>query len=1214
MIDRDENLGDSFGTVTLAGGTLESIRDITTTRVVTVNQAPAGSGLSPDAGTTLTLSRGLNGNGDLTLSGGGRVQLNGAGNYGGVLTVAHGTLGIGVSNMFGTGTPSGSIVTSGSVIDYSDGVENNVAIEIASNTTKLNVSTGTATQSGVISEDGMPRPLEKTGAGTLVLTGTNTYTGTTTISAGTLELNNAGGNALSDSGFVFLRNGATLKLDIDETIGALGGEQTSNVDLGSNRLTLNGTGHPEDFYSGLVSGTGGLTINGDTLTLSGNNDFLGYTGDTIITSGKLILLGGHAINDNGNVIVTEGGTIELSNDEVIGTLQSRGTIDGYSTLTARTYDFNGGVVNANLGTGSLIQGTGTLLLNGASQASTVTIDTGSLQLGGDDRLDKSAEVTFKHGGVLDLAGNNQTVASISDEGSGNGHISLNDGTLTVSSGNFGGTISGSDGNLVINGGTLTLSGNNSYTGGTTLESGTLVLGNNLALGTGQLAMADATTLKSAKNGLSVGNSITLSGSDTIDTNSNTLTLSGKIDGSGALSVRGDGTLILTGTNTYRGGTTVNAGTLVGNTTSLQGAIRNDSALVFDQGSDGMFASTINGGGVVTKRGIGTLTLSGDTKQGGLNLAQGALVSAGTIDLGPTGNLALGDSTTLTVDAASTVNAGKITGGAGNHTVNILGTVNATTVDLGAGINTLTVGGNAIISGIGTLGGGGGNSTIIFDGWRGDPSTGIGYLGDAVTDWSAIHVTNSSLIHLGTSKTLGTGSMTVDAGSIVCAFGYSPATYTITGNYINNGVLGMMDPNIPAADDRVTVTGNWSGNGWLGLDVNLTSKSFDQLVIKGNATGRTTVDLTEVGGADALVRPVHLDLIHIDGSGHGSFTAGKYWFNYGTGTSTYSYDLTWDPSVGSYLLSHFLLDDYPESLAVVQGVGPFIRRMDVQAVSRFSDRKEGADGWWSRVYRDSYRLGIGGKAGTRLDGCATGLQVGTDLFSVKGNDGSSTRAGLFFGNGSGDADVAGYAESKAGKLSDNAYSLGLYAETRPSKNLWLDAVVMGSSHNFDISMAGEASPIAASKLSFTGALEGGYTLEATESIHLEPQVLVIWQHIGDVGVTRADLGPTVIQGQEGVQGRIGIAGVLNGGQGRISPFVEFDALKDFSGAGSVLLTRNDEKIKTTPESTFFGGALGLKKTPDSSGYGLGYFIRMDALFGTRNASRSIMLSAGLTKMF
>ena len=103
------------------------------------------------------------------------------------------------------------------------------------------------------------------------------------------------------------------------------------------------------------------------------------------------------------------------------------------------------------------------------------------------------------------------------------------------------------------------------------------------------------------------------------------TLSGVFSGAGGLTFIGTGTTIFTGANTYSGGTTVSSGTLQGNTSSLQGAIVNNSQVVFDQATDGAYSGAISGTGSLTKQNAGTLILTGANTYSG-----GTTVSAGTL--------------------------------------------------------------------------------------------------------------------------------------------------------------------------------------------------------------------------------------------------------------------------------------------------------------------------------------------------------------------------------------------------------------------------------------------------------------------------------------------------------------------------------------------------------------------------------------------------------
>ena len=134
----------------------------------------------------LTLSGVISGTGTLTKIGAGTLSLTNANTYSGGTTLAPGTLRLENNQALG----SGALTTTGSVVDYANGVTIANPIVVNSNTTQLSVTTGSATQAGVISELNGPRPIEKIGAGTLVLTAANTYAGPTTISAGTLQLGN----------------------------------------------------------------------------------------------------------------------------------------------------------------------------------------------------------------------------------------------------------------------------------------------------------------------------------------------------------------------------------------------------------------------------------------------------------------------------------------------------------------------------------------------------------------------------------------------------------------------------------------------------------------------------------------------------------------------------------------------------------------------------------------------------------------------------------------------------------------------------------------------------------------------------------------------------------------------------------------------------------------------------------------------------------------
>src|SRR4029077_7999527 len=102
-------------------------------------------------------------------------------------------------------------------------------------------------------------------------------------------------------------------------------------------------------------------------------------------------------------------------------------------------------------------------------------------------------------------------------------------------------------------------------------------------------------------------------------------LAAAISGTGSFVKQGAGTLILTGANSYSGGTAVSGGVLQGDTTSLQGNITNNAAVVFDQATLGTYAGAMSGSGSLTKQNTGTLILTGANTYSG-----GTTVSAGTL--------------------------------------------------------------------------------------------------------------------------------------------------------------------------------------------------------------------------------------------------------------------------------------------------------------------------------------------------------------------------------------------------------------------------------------------------------------------------------------------------------------------------------------------------------------------------------------------------------
>lgn len=411
------------------------------------------------------------------------------------------------------------------------------------------------TYGGVLSGTGS---LMKSGVGVVTLTGTNTYTGATSITGGVLALQ--GGNAIADTSAVSL-TGGTLRLLTNEALGSLDGVIGTTVELNGNRATIGGLG-TNMVVDSVISGVGGsiTKVGNGTLRLTGANT---YDGGTIVNAG-----------------VVEGDTVGLQGNFTL----AAGTLLRFDQGVAGTY---AGVVSGN---GSLAKvNAGDLRLTGANTytggtvvaAGTLTGDATSLQ----GNINNSASVVF------DQAANGAYAGAMSGGG-----------TLTK-----------------IGLGTLSLTGANSYTGGTIITQGTLA-GNTTSL---QGNITDNSILR-------------------FDQNANG-TFAGVVSGTGSLVKNGAGNLTLTGPHTYSGGTVVAAGTLTGTTISLQGDIANAAALVFDQSFSGTYAGVISGTGTTTKQGAGTLTLIGASIATGLtNVLAGRLdvdgSLAGDVDVGAGGTL------------------------------------------------------------------------------------------------------------------------------------------------------------------------------------------------------------------------------------------------------------------------------------------------------------------------------------------------------------------------------------------------------------------------------------------------------------------------------------------------------------------------------------------------------------------------------------------------
>jgi autotransporter-associated beta strand protein len=361
------------------------------------------------------------------------------------------------------------------------------------------------------SQDNTTTSLFKDGANTLTLSGSNTYSGDTRITNGAVTV--AAGGTLGDgSSDVFISSAGSLNVNTNTAVASVqetGNANGGTIAIGSGAtLTVNGANKGALFQNS-ISGQGGLTVNGSgntTLSLYGTQSYSGATrvsggkissGVALATSGVTVDGGtfetsaANILGDSASVNLSSG-TYTLGGSDTIGSLtMSGGSLTGNSTLTAATYALSGGTVGANLGAGSLSVG-GSAVLNGTSAATSVSVNSGTLSLGGNNRLATGASVSLGAGTTLGLGANSQQLAGLTGDGSvttsASGSLNLN---IASGSNTYAGVISGGGGLTKSGDGTLFLTGANTLSGTTAVSDGTLRVNGSIS---GDATVAGGATL------------------------------------------------------------------------------------------------------------------------------------------------------------------------------------------------------------------------------------------------------------------------------------------------------------------------------------------------------------------------------------------------------------------------------------------------------------------------------------------------------------------------------------------------------------------------------------------------------------------------------------------------------------------------------------------------------------------------------------------------
>ena len=523
--------------------------------------------------------------------------------------------------------------------------------------TMTTLAGGIATISAPVS-GGSGNALVTAGAGTLYLTGANTYTGATSITAGTLSVGNGGASGdISSTSGVAVSSGATLRFDRtgSNTFGKLisGAGGVSQVASGTTVLsvantytgpttvsagtlqsgvanalptgsavtvssgaTLNLAGFSQSLAGLTDNGTLALDTNGSLTLTGGTNTLAAITGSGTITvnSGATLTLTGAIVNGNVNIVLA-GGTLNVgTSTHSIGTLSltDSSTVDFSSngsltvaTLTPGTFALNasGWVAGSGHLVATAIAGTPARDISGAAPLNQIT-------LGGN-----ASNQTYWKSTTNELLA--ATSLTYWDTTAGDGAVNGGTGNWDATTSNW--TLSSGAPNGLWAGGT------NTATFQGTAGTATIVNAYTASIGGLTFGTSGYTVAASGSGVLSLEGT-----SNTITTSTGSATISAPVTGGDfhALNTAGTGTLVMAGTNTYTGATTVGAGTLL-----LTGSTSSSSTVTVASGATlagtGTATGSVNVSGTLSPGSSGPGTLS----SGSLVMASGAALA---IELGAPG--------------------------------------------------------------------------------------------------------------------------------------------------------------------------------------------------------------------------------------------------------------------------------------------------------------------------------------------------------------------------------------------------------------------------------------------------------------------------------------------------------------------------------------------------------------------------------------------------
>ncbi len=745
-VSDNAQLGDLSGGISLNSGTLRTTDGLTTARNLTLN---GGGTVNVDGSANITtLASDISGTGGLNVSGNGTLVLSNAGNSYTGGTVVQSGMTLSIANDAHLGDAAGGVTLNGSTLTTTTGIG-------SARTLTLGVSGGTvdvsAAQTTTLSADvAGTGNLTKAGDGTLTLSG-GMHTGDTAINAGTFNVDTTAADEIYNGDFTgsgILAKSGTGILTLTGSLHA------GNLVTNAGTLRIDTTAN-NMVYGGAVSGAGVLGVTGsNVLTLTHANT---HSGETDVSMGTLAISNSNQLGSgtlsllNGNLDTAESMTIANALS-----VTSNGAVN--ISRASNTVTLSGLIAD----TGTLVKnGGGTLVLSNAGNTYSggTTISSGVVSVAADGALGNAAGVV-----TIDNDATLRTTAGITSArnmtiGAAGGNIDVSGAQTTT----LNGAISGGGALTKIGSGILILGGSNSYNGDTSIEAGELRVSNNNQLGavTSNIAINNGTLTTTAATVIGRNISIGASGGTLSASGVHTSTITGNLSGTSALTKTGAGTITLAG-SLHTGDITISAGTL-----NIDGSAAQT------------MANNISGAGILGKSGSGTLTLSGtNNHSGGTSATAGAISISNNSQLG-TGILSLSNARLVTSSGFLVTSTMAISNGAsvevtnGAHTTTLSGQITGTGGLTKAGMGTLVLSNAANNYTGGTSLSGGGTTIIAADGALGNAAGGL-----VLTNGSALRTTAG--FTSSRAVTIGTGGGIFDVAGA--------HTSTFNGNFSGSGAL------------------------------------------------------------------------------------------------------------------------------------------------------------------------------------------------------------------------------------------------------------------------------------------------------------------------------------------------------------------------------------------------------------------------------------------